>query len=197
MDSSITSVVLVGVGGQGILLAAEILAQAALIAGHDVKTNEVHGMAQRGGSIMAQIRFGSKVFSPLVAEGTAGVIGSLERIESLRYYRYLAPGGLAVVSSQIIMPVTVSSGLATYPADSETRLRRTFPRLVYLDAANIAASLGNVQAANTVLLGAISSELSLPNDAWQEALHKCINTKFLELNEKAFVAGTKSSSWDD
>jgi indolepyruvate ferredoxin oxidoreductase, beta subunit len=194
MDSSITNVVLVGVGGQGILLAAEILAQAALIAGHDVKTNEVHGMAQRGGSIMAQIRFGRKVFSPLVAEGTARVIGSLERIEALRYYRYLAPGGLAVVSSQIIMPVTVSSGLATYPADSEARLRRTFPRLVYLDAADIAASLGNVQAANTVLLGAISSELSLPNDAWQEALHKCINTKFLELNEKAFAAGSNYSS---
>jgi indolepyruvate ferredoxin oxidoreductase, beta subunit len=194
MDSSITSVVLVGVGGQGILLAAEILAQAALIAGHDVKTNEVHGMAQRGGSIMAQIRFGPKVFSPLVAEGTAQIIGSLERIESLRYYRYLAPGGLAVVSSQIIMPVTVSSGQATYPADGEARLRRTFPRLVYFDAADIAANLGNVQAANTVLLGAISSELSLPKDAWQESLHKCINTKFLELNEKAFAAGSKYCS---
>jgi indolepyruvate ferredoxin oxidoreductase, beta subunit len=194
MDSSITSVVLVGVGGQGILLAAEILAQAALIAGHDVKTNEVHGMAQRGGSVMAQIRFGQKVFSPLVAEGTAAVIGSLERLETLRYYRYLAPGGLAVVSSQIIMPVTVSSGLATYPADCEARLRRTFPRLVYLNAADMAASLGNVQAANTVLLGAISSELALPNEAWHEALHKCINKKFMELNEKAFAAGTKYAS---
>ena len=179
------------------MLAAEILAQAALIAGHDVKTNEVHGMAQRGGSVMAQIRFGPKVFSPLVAEGTAGIIGSLERLETLRYYRYLAPGGLAVVSSQKIMPVTVSSGLATYPADIDTRLRRTFPRLVYLDAADIAASLGSVKAANTVLLGAISSELSLPKDAWQEALHKCINAKFLELNEKAFLAGTKYSSWGD
>ena len=95
------------------------------------------------------------------------------------------------------MPVTVSSGLATYPADIDTRLRRTFPRLVYLDAADIAASLGSVKAANTVLLGAISSELSLPKDAWQEALHKCINAKFLELNEKAFLAGTKYSSWGD
>jgi indolepyruvate ferredoxin oxidoreductase, beta subunit len=197
MDPSITSVVLVGVGGQGILLAAEILAQAALIAGHDVKTNEVHGMAQRGGSVMAQIRFGPKVFSPLVAEGTAKVVGSLERLEAIRYYRYLAPGGLAVVSSQIIMPVTVSSGLAKYPADCEDRLRRTFARLVYLDAANIAVSLGSIRAANTVLLGAISGELSLPKDAWQEALHKCINPKFLELNEKAFAAGTKYSSWDD
>jgi indolepyruvate ferredoxin oxidoreductase, beta subunit len=191
MDSSITSVVLVGVGGQGILLAAEILAQAAVTAGHDVKTNEVHGMAQRGGSVMAQIRFGKNVFSPLVAEGTAQVVGSLERLEAIRYYRYLAPGGLAVVSSQIIMPVTVSSGQVAYPADCEERLRRTFPRLVYLDAADIALSLGSVKAANTVLLGALSAELSLPKDAWQEALRKCINTNFLELNEKAFLAGSK------
>ena len=174
-------------------MAAEILAQAALIAGHDVKTNEVHGMAQRGGSVMAQIRFGAKVFSPLVPEGTAQVVASLERIEALRHYRYLAPGGLAVVSSQIIMPVTVSSGLATYPADSEDRLRRTFPRLVYLDAAHIAASLGNSRAANTVLLGAISNGLSLPKDSWQEALHKCIKAKFLELNKQAFAAGTNYS----
>jgi indolepyruvate ferredoxin oxidoreductase, beta subunit len=194
MDSSITSVVLVGVGGQGILLAAEILAQAALFAGHDVKTNEVHGMAQRGGSVMAQIRFGPTVLSPLVAEGTACVIGSLERLEALRHYRYLAPGGLAVVSSQIIMPVTVSSGQATYPADSEARLRRTFARLLYLDTTNVAASLDCVRAANMVLLGAISSELSLPKVTWQKALHKCIKPKFLELNEKAFEAGSKYTS---
>jgi indolepyruvate ferredoxin oxidoreductase beta subunit len=191
MDSSITSVVLVGVGGQGILLAGEIIAQAAMLAGHDVKTNEVHGMAQRGGSVMAQIRFGQKVFSPLVAEGTARVVASLERLEALRYYRYLAPGGLAVVSSQMIVPVTVSSGQATYPADIEERLRSTFSRLVYLDAVDIAASLGNAQAANTVLLGAMAGELTLPNDAWQEALRKCIKPKFLELNEKAFQAGAK------
>jgi indolepyruvate ferredoxin oxidoreductase, beta subunit len=191
MDLPITSVVLVGVGGQGILLAAEIIAQAAMIDGHDVKTNEVHGMAQRGGSVMAQIRFGKEVFSPLVAEGAARVIASLERIEALRYYRYMAPGGLAVVSSQMIVPVTVSSGQAKYPTDVEQRLHSTFPRLVYLDAVGIAAALGNAQAANTVLLGAIADELPLSNDAWQEALCTCVKPKFLELNKNTFQAGRK------
>lgn len=193
MDSSITSVVLVGVGGQGILLASEILAQAAMIAGHDVKTNEVHGMAQRGGSVAAQIRFGAKVHSPLVAEGTARVLASLERLEALRHYRYLAPGGLAVVSSQMIVPVTVSSGEAIYPADVEERLRRTFPELLYLDAVEIAASLGNVQMANTVLLGAMSKALPLPEDAWIEAVRRCVKPKHAEANIKAFYAGMKGS----
>jgi indolepyruvate ferredoxin oxidoreductase, beta subunit len=193
MDSSITSVVLAGVGGQGILLASEIIAQAAMIAGHDVKTNEIHGMAQRGGSVVAQIRFGSKVFSPLVAEGTARVLASLERIEALRHYRYLAPDGLTVVSSQMIVPVTVSSGEAIYPTDIEERLRRTFPNFVYVDAVEIAASLGNAQAANTVLLGAMAQALDLPQDAWLESVRKCVKQKHLELNTQAFLAGINAS----
>jgi indolepyruvate ferredoxin oxidoreductase, beta subunit len=186
-----TSVVLVGVGGQGILLAGEVIAQAALLADFEVKTNEIHGMAQRGGSVMAQIRFGKKVFSPLVADGGAQVLASLERIEALRAYKFLAPGGLTVVSSQQIVPVTVSSGQATYPADAEERLRRTFPRLIYLDAVEIASLLGNIQAANIVLLGAMSAELHIPAAAWQEALKKCVKPKYLELNQKAFAAGWK------
>jgi indolepyruvate ferredoxin oxidoreductase beta subunit len=189
MNSSITSVVLVGVGGQGILLASEIIAQAAMIAGHDVKTNEVHGMAQRGGSVVAQIRFGEKVFSPLVAEGTARVLASLERIEALRHYRYLAPGELAVVSSQMIVPVTVSSGQANYPTDAEERLRAAFPDLLYLDAVELAKALGNVQMANTVLLGAMAKALPLPEDAWLEAVRRCVKPKHAEANIKAFFAG--------
>ena len=105
--SETTSIVMAGVGGQGILLATQVAARAALIAGYDVKTNEVHGMAQRGGSVIAQIRFGEKVYSPLVPDGTAQVLASLERIEALRFCHYLAPDGLAVVSSQAIVPVTV------------------------------------------------------------------------------------------
>jgi indolepyruvate ferredoxin oxidoreductase beta subunit len=193
MDASITSVVLAGVGGQGILLASDIFAQAAMIAGHDVKTNEVHGMAQRGGSVIAQIRFGAKVYSPLVAEGTAQVLASLERIEALRHYRYLAPEGLAVVSSQKIVPVTVSSGEAIYPADIEDRLRRTFPNLIYLGAVEIAASLGNAQMANTVLLGAVAKALSLPQEAWLEAVRRCVKPKYAELNIEAFTAGMNHS----
>ena len=128
-DAQTTSIVLVGVGGQGILLASEIISQAALALGYQVKTNEVHGMAQRGGSVMAQIRYGREVHSPLVAEGTARILGSFEAIEAIRVAHYLAPDGCAVVSSQVIIPVTVSSGTARYPEDVEARLRQVFPRL--------------------------------------------------------------------
>jgi indolepyruvate ferredoxin oxidoreductase, beta subunit len=189
MDETVTNVVLVGVGGQGILLASEILAQAALIAGFDVKTNEVHGMAQRGGSVVAHIRFGTKVHSPLVADGAAQVLGALERIEALRHYRYLAPGGLAVVSSQMIVPVTVSSGEAAYPADAEERLRRTFPNLLYLDVVGIAAALGSVQAANTVLLGALARSLPLSREAWTESIRGSVKAQHVALNLEAFGAG--------
>ncbi len=188
-DHDTISVVLVGVGGQGILLASEIVARAAMFAGYDVKTNEVHGMAQRGGSVIAQIRYGTEVYSPLVADGTARVLGSLERIEALRNYRYLAPDGLAVVSSQMIVPVTVSSGAATYPTNAEERLRAAFPRLVYVDAVETAKQLGNIRAANVVVLGAMASALGLPEESWQEAIRNSVKPQHLDINLKAFAAG--------
>ncbi|MEN6303750.1 MAG: indolepyruvate oxidoreductase subunit beta [Armatimonadia bacterium] len=191
--SETTSVVLVGVGGQGILLASEVTARAAMLAGHKVKTNEVHGMAQRGGSVVAQVRYGAEVFSPLVASGTATVLGSLERIEALRFSHYLKPGGLAVVSSQMIVPVTVSTGQAQYPADAQERLSQAFPRLSYLDAAQIALDLGNIRAANIVIVGALSQGLDLPPEAWQEALTACVPAKHLDVNLRAFEAGRQAA----
>lgn len=185
------SIVLVGVGGQGILLASEILAQAALIEGHDVKTNEVHGMAQRGGSVMAQIRYGERVKSPLVPKRSAQILGALEKIEALRYADCIAPEGLAVVSSEAIMPVTVSSGAARYPDEGETksRLSLAFPRLVYLDASGIARDLGEPRSANIVLLGAISNGLDLPLSAWERAIAISVKERFIETNLRAFEAG--------
>lgn len=189
VSTQTVSVVLVGVGGQGILLASEIVAQTAVNAGFDVKTNEVHGMAQRGGSVVAQIRFGENVHSPLVARGTASVLGSLERAECLRYTDYLAPDGLAVVSSQKIIPVTVSSGAITYPDVDEEILREYFPRLIYIDAVEKAVELGNARAANTLLLGAMSTRLELPFEAWENAIRECVKPKFVEVNIKAFETG--------
>jgi indolepyruvate ferredoxin oxidoreductase beta subunit len=183
------SVVLAGVGGQGILLASEILAKATMAAGYDVKTNEVHGMAQRGGSVVAQVRFGAEVHSPLVARGTARVLGSLEPVEALRFWEYLAQNGLAVVNAQAVVPVTVSSGSAKYPEDVEARLRRAFPRLVYMNAAEEALKLGDIRAANAVLLGAISKGLDLPIDAWQEAIASSVKAKLVDLNIRAFELG--------
>lgn len=182
---------MVGVGGQGILLATQITARAALLDGHDVKTNEVHGMAQRGGSVLAQIRYGEQVHSPLVPEGTAQVLASLERIEALRFRSFLAPGGLAVVSSQAIVPVTVSSGQAEYPADAEERLRAAFPRLAYFDAVGIAERLCDVRVANVILLGALSTALDIPAAAWEEAVAQCVKPAFREINMRAFEEGKK------
>jgi len=188
-----TSVVLAGVGGQGILLASEIIARAAMAAGFDVKTNEVHGMAQRGGSVIAQIRYGEKVFSPLVASGTANALGSLEKLEGLRYVEYLAPGGLAVVSSQMVVPVTVSGGAAKYPHDAEARLRQAFPQLIYLDADQIALEAGNIRASNVVVVGALSTGLNLPAEAWQKAIEMSVKKQYIELNLRAFQAGEKQA----
>jgi indolepyruvate ferredoxin oxidoreductase beta subunit len=189
MSEKIRSVVLAGVGGQGILLASEVLARAAMIAGYDVKTNEVHGMAQRGGSVIAQVRYGPEVYSPLVARKSAMVLGALEQIEALRFADLLAPDGLAVVNAQAIVPVTVSMGAAGYPQDVESRLWKAFSKLIYLKAAEMAKDLGNIQAANIVLLGAVSQGLDLPDEAWQEAIAVSVKEKFRELNLKAFEAG--------
>ena len=190
-ETNTESVVLVGVGGQGILLASEVVASAAMHAGFDVKTNEVHGMAQRGGSVIAQIRYGKEVHSPLVSLGTAKVLVSLEKIEALRYSSYLAEGGLAVVSTQVITPVTVSMGAATYPDQVEDKLAKTFERLILMDAAKVAQDAGNIKAANIALLGAMSTNLDLPEEAWHEAIKGCVKPKFVDLNLKAFEEGKK------
>ena len=158
-----TSVVLVGVGGQGILLAS---------------------------AVVAQVRYGKKVDSPLVPKGEATVLASLERTEALRYTDYLAPNGLAVVSDQVIVPVTVSSGAAKYPEIDEEGLRKFFPNLVYVHAIDRAIELGNARAANVILLGALSTKLDeLSDEAWTNALQKCVKPKFLDLNLKAFALG--------
>ena len=187
--SETKSIVLVGVGGQGILLASEILARAAMLEGFEVKTNEVHGMAQRGGSVVAQVRYGPVVHSPLVARGKAQVLGALEQIEALRFAEYLRPDGLAVVNAQAIVPVSVSSGAARYPADVESRLKAAFPRLAYIQAGEAAAQLGGLQATNIVVLGAVSKGLDLPERAWQEAIVSSVKEKFRELNLRAFDKG--------
>ena len=189
MGSMTTSVVLTGVGGQGILLASEIVAQAAVVTGFDVKTNEVHGMAQRGGSVIAQIRYGKEVFSPLVPKGTARILGSLERIECLRYVDFLASDGVAIVSDQKIVPVTASTGGTSYPDVDEQVLSQFFPKLIYLHALELATTLGNVKTANIILLGAISTYLDLPDSAWETAIKRSVKERFVDVNIEAFRKG--------
>lgn len=185
----VKNILLVGVGGQGVLLVSTIIAQAAIAEGFDVKTNEVHGMAQRGGSVLAQVRYGQKVYSPLVWEGTVDLLISLEKAEALRYAHYLKKDGLAVVSNQTIIPVTVSSGKADYPADIDERLTRAFPRLALVDSLAIARQLGNAKAANVVTLGAAAAELPCLKKGWEKAIEFCVPEKHLEINKTAFAAG--------
>lgn len=193
MNNNITNVVLAGVGGQGILLASEIVARAAMAAGYEVKTNEVHGMAQRGGSVIAQIRFGPEVHGPLIEAGTAQVLASLECIEALRHADYLAPDGLAVVSRHEVVPVSVSSGSANYPENAEERLKKTFPRLLFLDAVQICTAISSFRASNTVIVGALSTGIQLPTEVWHRAIRECVKEKFIPLNIKAFDAGVAAA----
>lgn len=192
MNDQTVSILMSGVGGQGILLASEITAQAAILAGYEVKTNEVHGMAQRGGSVVANVRFGKRVFSPLIEAGGADALLSLEAIEAIRCHQYLKADGVAVVSTQRVIPITVSSGKAQYPEPLEP-LQKLFPRLCYLDAIAIAQDLGTPKAANVVLLGALAGLGGhLPQDIWEAAIQKCVKPKFLEINLAAFRKGLES-----
>lgn len=187
--SIVKSVILTGVGGQGILLASNILARAALLAGHDVKTNEVHGMAQRGGSVVAEIRYGEKVHSPLLSPLGACALASLEQMEALRYAHFLAPGGTAVVSRLRLIPTTVSSGMGTYPEDIEERLMKSFKNLKYIDAASAAEKAGNPKTNNLVVLGALSTCLDFPEGLWEKAIGECVRPKFVDINLTAFNLG--------
>ena len=190
----VKNIVLCGVGGQGILLAAKIIARAAGTAGFQVAANEIHGMAQRGGSVTAQIRYGENFFSPLVAEGGVDLLGAMEAGEALRYAHWLNPHGFAVVSALKIIPVTVSSGKASYPADVETRLKRVFPQLFFRDFAADSTKLGTPKLANTVMLGAISARLDeIPAATWRDAVAGCVKPAYVDLNLKAFEIGRKSA----
>ncbi len=183
------NILLTGVGGQGILLAAKIIGAAAERAGLEVCANETHGMAQRGGSVRAQVKIGEHVASPLLLEGTADVLASLEEIEALRSAHFLRPGGLAVVSAQRIVPVTVTCGGATYPADAEERLARVFPRLKRYDCVAKATELGDPRLANTLLVGMLSTGLPLSPDLWHEAIRACVKPAFRDANLAAFDFG--------
>ena len=185
----VRNIMIVGVGGQGILLTANLLGRVAALAGLDVKKSEIHGMAQRGGSVRAFVKFGEGVRSPLVLEGTADVVAALEPVEALRWAHFLRPGGLAVVNTRPVIPVTVSSGKATYPADVADRLARAFPRLVACDCEEEALKMGNAKLANTILVGMLSRDLPLADDAWRAALERCVKPAFLDANLRAFAFG--------
>ena len=190
--ASQTNFVLVGVGGQGTLLASNILAEVGLAAGYDVKKSEVHGMAQRGGSVVSHVRWNTDaVFSPIVGRGEADVLLAFEEMEALRFADFLAPGGTAVVNEMRIVPITVSAGSAAYPApDHLKRVVETLgARLLTVPGERLANEAGTVKAANVVLLGAVSRLLRVEEKVWMRCIEQRVPPKYLELNRAAFAKG--------
>jgi len=180
-------ILLVGVGGQGTILATKVLARAARAAGYAIKVSEIHGMAQRGGSVVTQLRLGREVHSPLIER--ADIIVAFEQLEGLRWLHALKPGGTMILNSQVIYPVPVLVGAAEYPADIPDLLARRVPDTVVLDALALALECGNARAANMVLLGALARRLTIPVSLWAEALEAVVPARFQEVNRAAFKAG--------
>jgi indolepyruvate ferredoxin oxidoreductase beta subunit len=188
---------LAGVGGQGTILASNILAEVGLAAGYDVKKSEVHGMAQRGGSVNTHVRWDAQhVYSPLIGLGEADVLLVFEAAEALRYAEFLRPGGVAVVNRLVIKPITVSSGGAHYPTEEEllATYRQLTDRLHMVPGTAIAEEMGNPRAANVVLLGATSTFLDLPVETWLGVIEARVPPKHVELNRKAFLRGRQATA---
>jgi indolepyruvate ferredoxin oxidoreductase beta subunit len=183
------NVFLAGVGGQGILLASEVLGEAFLSSGYDVKKSEVHGMAQRGGAVTTHLRFGPKVYSPLIEPGAADLLIAFEKLEALRFLHYLKPDGAAVVNAQEIPPAPVSSGRERYPDGIEERLREGTSQVHVVDALGAALALHEVRTVNMVMTGAASHFLPLTEEAYVEALKVRLPARFVDVNVRAFRAG--------
>ena len=187
--TNVKSVMIVGVGGQGSLLASKLLGNVLLSRGFDVKVSEVHGMSQRGGSVVTYVRYGDKVYSPIVSEGEADAIVSFERLEAARWLPYLKEGGRLIVNDQRIDPMPVITGAAQYPDGVLEKLAATGANLLAIDALSLAEQAGSAKAVNMVLMGVLAARMDLPETAWQAALEKQVPAKFLEMNRRAFALG--------
>jgi indolepyruvate ferredoxin oxidoreductase beta subunit len=189
MSDKVFNVSLVGVGGQGSLLTSDILAKTATLAGLDVKKSEIHGMAQRGGSVISQVRFGAKVHSPIIPDGASDLLVSFERLEALRWRHLLAPGGKVLINDMNMTPITVSSGQQPAVTDLDARLKAEYPHALLIDALALAKELGNTRAMNMVVAGALSTLTPFSPEQWEQAMRERIPAKLLDLNVKAFEAG--------
>ena len=183
------NVMIVGVGGQGSLLASKLLGHLLLAQGYDVKVSEVHGMSQRGGSVVTYVRYGDKVASPVIDRGEADYIVSFELLEAARWLPYLKPDGQIVTSTQQIDPMPVITGAAQYPENLVEKMKATGAKVDALDCLALANEAGSSKAVNLVLMGRLSHYFDMPEEAWQAAMEAIVPAKFLELNKKAFELG--------
>lgn len=183
------NILIVGVGGQGTLLTSRILGNLAVDLGYDVKLSEVHGMSQRGGSVVTHVRYGEKVYSPLVEVGQADIILSFEKLEALRWKHFLASNGVMLVNTQETDPMTVITGAATYPKDVLEQLEKDGGKVIAMDAVSVAKELGNVRVVNTLLLGLLAQSMDIDKHHWLDAIRRTVPAKTIELNIQAFETG--------
>jgi indolepyruvate ferredoxin oxidoreductase beta subunit len=193
MNNRVTNILLVGVGGQGILVASEIISEALMLAGFDVKKSEVHGMAQRGGSVVSHVRYGDKVYSPIIADGEADILLGFELLETYRYLPLMKQNGRAVVNNLKINPPIVATGQESYPAEIPEKIKKLCPDSILIDGLALAKQAGNAKTANTVLIGALSRLSGIDQTFWLTALERMVPGKTLEVNKKAFEFGRNFS----
>ncbi len=184
-----TNLMIVGVGGQGSLLASKLLGRLLADEGYDVKVSEVHGMSQRGGSVVTYVRFGEHVYSPVVTQGEADFIVSFEKLEAARYVQRLSPNGTIITNTQQIDPMPVITGAAQYPDNILESLRAQGVHIDELDALSLANQAGSAKAVNIVLMGRLAKYLDIPYDNWIAAIEKTVAPKFIAINQKAFELG--------
>ena len=180
---------IVGVGGQGSLLASKLVGQALLIEGYDAKVSEVHGMSQRGGSVVTYVRYGGKVHSPIVDIGQAELIVSFELLEAARWINHLAPGGQVITNTQQIDPIPVILGAAKYPENLVEKMKATGAEIDAFDALALSEEAGSAKTVNVVMMGRLSKYFPFAKETWIQALEECVPQKFLEMNRRAFEAG--------
>ena len=183
------SIIIVGVGGQGSLLASKLLGRVLMNEDYDVKVSEVHGMSQRGGSVVTYVRFGDKVYSPIVDQGEADYIISFEKLEAARWASFLRKGGKIIVNSQQIDPMPVITGAAQYPKNILDELRNKGVEIDEVDALSLAKQAGSVKAVNIVLMGRLAKYFHIENEKWEKAIEQVVAPKFVEMNKKAFEIG--------
>ncbi|MBN2645397.1 MAG: indolepyruvate oxidoreductase subunit beta [Desulfuromonadaceae bacterium] len=192
VTNTMTNILLAGVGGQGILLASEVLSEVLMQAGFDVKKNEIHGMSQRGGSVVSHVRFGETVYSPIIPEGETDILFGFELMETYRYLPLLRKEGRVIANQLKIMPPSVATGLERYPDKLEERIAQLVPGARIVDGMRLALEAGDARTVNTGLLGVLSTLLEVDEPLWRQALEKMVPAKALAANLKAFELGRDS-----
>lgn len=187
--SNVKNILIVGVGGQGTLLASRLLGNNMLNSGYDVKVSEVHGMSQRGGSVVTYVRYGDEVSSPIIEKGEADLILAFEQLEAARFLPWLKKGGTMIINTQQIDPMPVIMGNAEYPQNILESLRENNVNVIAVDALSIAENVGSSKAVNVVLIGVMAKSLGFDKEQWLQTVRDNVPAKFVELNEKAFVMG--------